>query len=220
MRKALRTIVIGMGLGAGRRVGPPWRRSRRRRPARGLGRLTPAEQWVLQQVAAGGGGGLKGALRGRGRRPQPPGPVCGGPAHRGLSRVQGASQRHLSAQRRHSRHREPAIRRRWSQAVFLVGCQFQGLVNCSGSHFKKTLGMKQAVFAQQANFHQLKVDLDAFFGEAEFKGPVDFGAAQIEGNLVLKGPGSRRKTRKPILTGSRWEGACTARTPSLRAAWT
>jgi uncharacterized protein YjbI with pentapeptide repeats len=71
-------------------------------------------------------------------------------------------------------------------AVFLEGCQFRGVVNCSGSHFKKTLDMKQAVFSQPADFHHLKVDLDAYFREAVFTGPADFGAARIEGNLVLE----------------------------------
>jgi hypothetical protein len=72
------------------------------------------------------------------------------------------------------------------QAVFLEGCQFRGLVNCGGAHFKKTLDLKQAVFSQAADFHYLKVDLDAYFREAVFTGPADFGAARIEGNLVFE----------------------------------
>ncbi|MFA4903380.1 MAG: hypothetical protein WC600_11640 [Desulfobaccales bacterium] len=71
--------------------------------------------------------------------------------------------------------------------VFLVGCRFQGLVNCAGCEFKKSLTLKQAVFTQSANFYRLKVGLDAFLGETVFKGPVDFGGATIEGQLVLSG---------------------------------
>jgi hypothetical protein len=74
-----------------------------------------------------------------------------------------------------------------SHAVFLVGCRFQGPVNCGGCEFKKSLTLKQAVFAQVANFYRLKVGLDAFLGETVFKGPVDFGGAIIEGQLVLTG---------------------------------
>jgi uncharacterized protein YjbI with pentapeptide repeats len=88
-----------------------------------------------------------------------------------------------------------------NHAVFLVGCQFRGMVTCRGGHFKKTLVMKQAVFAQQADFHQLKVDLDAFFGEAVFKGPVDFGAARIAGNLVLKDAGFTGKDQVANFNG-------------------
>jgi len=150
-----------------------------------LGPLTPAETWVLQQVAGGRVADLRerfGAaegprtLRGRFVEALLTGGLPGFNAPRaGIYLLHAVIPDILSLQYAEVKH-----------AVFLVGCQFRGVVTLSGSHFHKTLALKQAVFAQQADFHQLKVDLDAFFGEAVFSGPVDFGAAQIEGNLVLK----------------------------------
>ena len=71
--------------------------------------------------------------------------------------------------------------------VFLNGCRFQGLVNCDGANFKKNLSLKEAVFMQSVDFYRLKVAMDAFFGGAVFGGPVNFGSAQIDGQLTLKG---------------------------------
>jgi len=148
--------------------------------------LSPQETWVLQQVAAGRVADLRerfgedeGArtIRGRFIEALLTGGFPGFKVPRGgIYLLHAVIPDILSLQYAEVNH-----------AVFLVGCQFRGLVTLSGSHFKKTLGMKQAVFAQQADFHQLKVNLDAFFGEAVFNGPVDFGAAQIEGNLVFEG---------------------------------
>ena len=73
-----------------------------------------------------------------------------------------------------------------NHAPFFGRLPVPGGVDLQWQPFQKTLGLKQAVFEQQADFHQAKADLDAFFGEAVFKGPVDFGAARIEGNLVFK----------------------------------
>lgn len=72
-------------------------------------------------------------------------------------------------------------------AVFLVGCRFQGLVNCGGSQFKKNLAVKQGIFEQPVNFYRLRVGVDAFFGETVFQGPADFGGANIEGQFTLAG---------------------------------
>ncbi len=174
-------ILLGAGGGLARAQGkaeaplPP-----------GLDRLTTAEQWVLHQVGAGRVADLKerfgedgGARTIRGVFVQNL-LTDGFPAFKaprsGIYLVNAIIPDILSLQFAKVDH-----------AVFLVGCQFRGLVTCSGSHFKKTLGMKGAVFSQQADFHQLKVDLDAFLGEAIFAGPVDFGSARIAGNLVLKG---------------------------------
>ena len=150
-----------------------------------LGQLSPQESYVLQQVGAGQIADLKerfgedeGARLIRGRFLEAL-LTDGFPGFKvprsGIFLLHAVIPDILSLQYAEVNH-----------ALFLVGCQFRGVVTCSGSHFKKTLGLKQAVFEQQADFHQLKADLDAFFGEAVFKGPVDFGAARIEGNLVFK----------------------------------
>ena len=207
MRMALRTIVIGIALALAVGIGPVLARE----PAAaagpgGFGPLTPAEQWVLQQVAAGGVPDLKERF----------GEAEGGRTIRGQFMVALLTDGFpgFKVPRSGIYLLNAVIPDMVSlqfaeveQAVFLVGCQFRGVVDCSGSHFKKTLGMKQAVFAQQANFHQLKVDLDAFFGEAEFKGPVDFGAAQIEGNLVFKGARFTGKDQVAGLNGLKLGGS-------------
>ena len=77
--------------------------------------------------------------------------------------------------------------------VFLHGCRFQGLVNGSAAHFKKTLSLKDAVFMQPINFYQLQVELDAFFKGADFGGSVNFGSARINGQLILAGAKFRVK---------------------------
>ena len=40
---------------------------------------------------------------------------------------------------------------------------------------------------QEANFNGMQVGKDAFFDEAEFHGPVDFGGADINGQFVAVG---------------------------------
>lgn len=171
-----------------------------------LGALNPAETWVLQQVAAGRTADLKerfgedeGArtLRGRFLEALLTDGFPGFNAPRaGIYLLHAVIPDILSLQYAKVNH-----------AVFLVGCQFRGLVTMSGSHFTKTLGLKQAVFAQQADFQQLKVDLDAFFGEAVFQGPVDFGAARIEGNLVLEGARLAGQGREANLNGLKIGGS-------------
>jgi hypothetical protein len=86
-------------------------------------------------------------------------------------------------------------------AVFLVGCRFQSPINWAGCEFKKSLTLKQAVFAQSANFYRLKVGLDAFLGDTVFQGPVDFGGATIEGQLVLSGARFADPTRGANFNG-------------------
>lgn len=171
-----------------------------------LGQLNPAETWVLQQVGAGQVadlrerfGGDEGSRTIRGRFVEAlltdgfPGFK---PPRGGIYLLHAVIPDILSLQYAVVEH-----------AVFLVGCQFRGMVTLSGSHFKKTLGMKQAVFSQQADFHQLKVDLDAFFGEAVFAGPVDFGAARIEGNLVLKEARFTRQDQEANFNGLKLGGS-------------
>ena len=208
MRKAfwLGTIVIGWALALAAGLGPVLAQEPAAAAPGGFGRLTPAEQWVMQQVAAGGVPDLKErfgeAEGGRTIRGQFLVALLtdGFPGFKvprsGIYLLNAVIPDMVSLQ---FAEVEPA--------VFLVGCQFRGVVDCSGSHFKKILGMKQAVFSQQANFHQLKVDLDAFFGEAEFKGAVDFGAAQIEGNLVFKGARFTRKDQVAGLNGLKLGGS-------------
>ncbi len=160
-----------------------------------LGPLNPAETWVLQQLAAGRNADLKerfgedaGAriLRGQFVETLLTDGFSGFKAPRaGIFLLHAIIPDTLNLQYAQVNH-----------AVFLVDCQFQGLVTFNGSHFTKTIRMEQAVFAQPADFHQLKVDLDAFFGDAVFQGPVDFGAAQVEGNLVFQGS---RFTRKGLV---------------------
>ncbi len=207
MRNAFRTIIMGLALALAAGLGPVLAQE----PAAavgpgGFGRLTPAEQWVMQQVRAGRVPDLKERF----------GEDAGGRTIRGQFLVALLTDGFpgFKAPRSGIYLLNAVIPDMVSlqfaeveQAVFLVGCQFRGLVDCRGSHFKKTLGMKQAVFSQQANFHQLKVDLDAFFGEAEFKGPVDFGAAQIEGNLVFKEARFTGKDQAADLNGLKLGGS-------------
>jgi uncharacterized protein YjbI with pentapeptide repeats len=205
--KLLRIVLLFavMLLGAG--GGLAWAQGKGEAPLPpGLARLTGTEQWVLQQVGAGRVADLKerfgedeGAHTIRGEFVQTllTDGFPGFKAHRsGIYLVNAIIPDILSLQFAEVDH-----------AVFLVGCQFRGLVTCSGSHFKKTLGMKGAVFAKQADFHQLKVDLDAFLGEAVFEGPVDFGAARIEGNLVLKGASFTGKDREANFNGLKLGGS-------------
>ncbi len=152
----------------------------------GPGGLTPAETWVLQQVAAGlvadlqekyGQAESARQIRAVFLEALLTDGIPGFKPHRsGIYLVNAVIPDPLSLEFATVPH-----------AVFFVGCQFQGPVNFAGCEFKKTLALKQVVFAQQANFYRLKVGLDAFLGGAVFAGPVDFGGATIDGQFVLTG---------------------------------
>jgi hypothetical protein len=71
--------------------------------------------------------------------------------------------------------------------VFLIGCEFQGLANFGGSEFAKSLTIKQATFRQAVNCYRLKVGVDASFADTVFAGPADFGGARIGGKFTLAG---------------------------------
>ena len=151
-----------------------------------LGPLSPAEQWVLERVAAGEVADLKEKfgreeksryLRARFLEALLTDGIPNFKVHRsGVYLANAIVTGPLALEFAVVHH-----------AVFLTGCQFRGMVNCGGSHFRKNLALKQAVFAQRANFYRLKVGVDAFFGEAVFEGPVDFGGAEIQGMLNLAG---------------------------------
>ncbi len=152
----------------------------------GLGPLSPAEQWVLERVTAGEVADLKEKfgseeksryLRARFLEALLTDGIPNFKVHRsGVYLANAIVTGPLALEFAVVPH-----------AVFLSGCQFRGMVNCGGSHFQKNLALKQAVFAQRANFYRLKVGVDAFFGEAVFEGPVDFGGAEIQGMLNLAG---------------------------------
>ena len=150
---------------------------------RALGRLMPAEQYVLERVAAGAVADLKEkfgedeaarTLRGRFVEALLAEAIPGFKVpHSGIHLVNAVVAGPLGL--------EFAV---VDPAVFLVGCRFKDLVNCGGSLFKKNLVVKQVMFDQTANFYRLHVGVDAFFGETVFQGPVDFGGANIEGQSV------------------------------------
>jgi len=152
----------------------------------GLNRLNQVEKWVLERVSAGevadlkerfGGEEEPRQLRARFLEALLTDGFPGFKAHRsGIYLVNAIIPDFLSLEFATVPH-----------AVFLIGCRFQGPVNFAGCEFKKSLTLKQAVFAQQANFYRLKVGLDAFLGGAVFAGPADFGGAGIDGQLILAG---------------------------------
>jgi len=151
-----------------------------------LGELAPAEKWVLEQVAAGRVADLQekfGAseagrrLRGRFLEALLTGEFRGLKVHRSgiyISRTVFPDPVSL----------EFAT---VPYPVFLTACRFRGPVNGANSHFQTALALKQAVFEQAANFYRLKVEADAYFGEAVFEGPVSFGGAVIGGQFTLAG---------------------------------
>ncbi len=180
MRKAIKTTIIFaiilLGLG--------FEPALAQEPV--LGRLTPAEQYVLERSAAGAVADLKEKFgEGEGGRNLRAGFVeallTGGlpgfKAHRsGIYLVNAIITGPLGLE---FAAVEPAI--------FFIDCRFKDLVNCGGSLFKKNLVIKQSVFEKVANFYRLRVGVDAFFGDTVFQGPADFGGANIEGQFTLAG---------------------------------
>ena len=150
----------------------------------GLTPLTQTEKWVLEKVGAGEVADLKerfGAeqtsrrLRARFLEALLTDGIPGFKAHRsGIYLVNAIIPDSLSLEFATVPH-----------PVFLVGCRFQGPVNFSACEFKKSLGLRQAFFAQAANFYRLKVGLDASLRETVFAGPADFGGASIDGQFLL-----------------------------------
>jgi hypothetical protein len=161
-------------------------------PARGayqappnLGELSTAEKWVLERVAAGHVADLKekfGApvtgrrLRGRFLEALLTGEFQGLHAHRtGIYVSQAVFTDAVSLEFAVVPH-----------AVFLTDCRFLGPFQGANSHFRTVLALRRTVFEQAANFYRMKVEADASFGEAVFRGPADFGSA-ILGQLNLSG---------------------------------
>ena len=130
----------------------------------GLSRLTPAEQWVLERVGAGGVADLRErfgekeearTIRGRFVEALLTDGFPGFKVHRsGIYLLNAIIPDPVSLAFGVVEH-----------PVFLVGCHFRQLVDCGGSHFKKNLALMKSVFEQRTNFYRLKVELDAFFGE-------------------------------------------------------
>ncbi|MCX5890741.1 MAG: hypothetical protein NTY36_15040 [Deltaproteobacteria bacterium] len=166
----------------------------------GLGPLTPAEQWVLESVAAGRIADLRerfgeaeGARRLRGKFVETmlTDGFSGFKVHRsGIYLLNAVIPDILSLEFAEVQH-----------PVFLHGCRFQGLVNGNGANFKKNLSLKEAVFMQPVDFYRLKVAMDAFFGGAVFGGAVNFGSAQIDGQLTLKGAKFTAKDQEANFNG-------------------
>jgi uncharacterized protein YjbI with pentapeptide repeats len=152
----------------------------------GLGELTFQEKWVLERVAAGEVADLKEKfgpedkgrqLRARFLEALLTDALPGFKAHRGGIYLA------------HAIVTEPLALEfaAVDHAIFFINCRFQDLVNCGGCYFKKSLTVKQSVFAGPANFYRLKVGVDAFFGDTIFEGPANFGGAFIEGQFTLSG---------------------------------
>jgi len=180
--------------------------------APGAGSFTPAETWVLQQVAAG----LVADLQEKFGPAEPARQLRaafleslltdGFPefkAHRsGIYLVNAVIPDPLSLEFATVPH-----------AVFLVGCRFQGPVNFAGCEFKKSLSLQQAVFAQAANFYRLKVGLDASLRGSVFAGPVDFGGAGVDGQLILESARFADQAR-----GANFNGCVVGQSLSLKEA--
>jgi hypothetical protein len=86
-------------------------------------------------------------------------------------------------------------------AVFFTACRFLGPVNGSGAHFQKTLSCKDSVFDQGLNFYKAKIQLDAFLGGATLGGAVDFGGAVVEGQFTLAGARLAEPTQEANFNG-------------------
>jgi hypothetical protein len=167
----------------------------------GVGALSPAEKWVLEKVAAGEVADVKEKfgdkveprqVRGRFVEALLTDGIPGFKAHRsGIYLANAIISDSLSL--------EFAT---VSQAIFLVGCRFQGPVNFAGCEFKKSLSLPQAFFAQAANFYRLKVGLDASLRQAVFAGPVDFGGAAVDGQFILAGARFTDKAHEANFNGS------------------
>jgi hypothetical protein len=67
--------------------------------------------------------------------------------------------------------------------VELVNCQFQKEVVCRDAVFEKHLVISSSHFEKAADFQRLKVKLSFFCRDAIFQGPVDFMGAKIEGQF-------------------------------------
>jgi hypothetical protein len=169
VRKALRLMLLFVIILLGAGGGPAEAQGKGEAPLPpGLGQLSVAEKWVLEKVSAGEVADLKekfGAeeaprqLRAHFLEALFTEGFPGFKVHRsGIYLVNAIIPDPLSLEFATVSH-----------AVFLVGCRFQGPVNCGGCEFKKSLTLKQAVFAQPANFYRLKVGLDAFLGETVFQ---------------------------------------------------
>lgn len=183
MRRGLLLLIIVLALAGG----PTLAREQEEALALpGVGLLTPAESWVVQQAVRGGVADLE-AQFGKGEGPRQlraavleallTQSVSGLRLHRaGFYLVNAVINGPLSLE-----FAEVAA------PVFLVGCRFAGPVNCGGASFRKSLAVKQSIFSQQVNFHRLKVGEDAFWGDSTFQGPADFGGARIGGQFYAAG---------------------------------
>jgi hypothetical protein len=148
--------------------------------------LSPAEGYVLQQVATGGVADLKEKF-GAAEKPRQlraafleallTGGLPGVQVHRsGVYLFNAVITGPLSLE-------FAAV----PQPVFFIGCDFQGLANFAGCEFAKSLTIKQGTFRQAANFYRLKIGVDASFADTVFAGPADFGGARVAGKLTLAG---------------------------------
>ncbi len=68
-------------------------------------------------------------------------------------------------------------------AAWLTHCQFLSSVTCRRATFKGVALFSDSTFKAEANFNSTKVGDTAFFRAAVFEGPVNFGEAQIGGDL-------------------------------------
>lgn len=167
-------------------------------PAQGaevLGTLTPAEQWVKEQAAAGEKANLKKAF---GKPQELRGPflerlLTGAyPVHRHGINISGAIIVPLEMQKF---RRLDLILAEVPYDVSLEDCIFRMDVNFQDSEFKKNLSLKGSCFEKEAHFLKMKVMKSAYFdgvvclGLANFSGvyvgeSVNFQKACFKGKTV------------------------------------
>lgn len=148
--------------------------------------LTPAETWVMQQVASGWVADLQ-ARFGQGEEPRQlrgafveallTNELPGFKAHRRGVSIKGAIINDIIS----LQSAEVPL------AVELVDCRFAGVVNFSYCQFKKSLTLDRSHLKGWANFNGIKVESDAFFNGAIFEDGASFEGAAIAGRLSARG---------------------------------
>jgi len=148
--------------------------------------LTPAETWVMQQVASGWEADLQQRfgpaaearqLRGAFVEALLTNELPGFKAHRRGVSIKGAIiNDYINLQ-----SAEVPL------AVALVNCRFAGAINFSYCQFKKSLSLDQSRIKGWANFNGVKVESDAFLTGTVFEDGASFEGAAIAGRLSAMG---------------------------------